>query len=99
MWKYPSHYSRQFHAHEHATHEEGHEDADKRDTQQQDAIQPRRRRLVRLVKDDEAESSEGEEEGGCQTFHDVLSVDSVLHERHLIKPQHGAGVQQWRNNF
>lgn len=34
------------------------------------------------VQDDEAESTEGEEEGGGQAFHDVLAIDAIRHERH-----------------
>jgi len=72
----------QFHAHEDATHEERHEDAHKGDTQQEDPVETRRRRFVRLVKHDKAKPAESEEKTRGETFHDVLAVHSVLHERH-----------------
>jgi len=43
----------------------------------------RKRWLISPIRYDEAHSSESEEETGRDALHDVLTVEVILHERHL----------------
>ena len=54
------HISGQLHSHKHSAHEERQQDANKGDAKQQDAIESRRGRLVRLIQHDESQSAHGE---------------------------------------
>ena len=74
------HISGQLHSHKHSAHEERQQDANKGDAKEQDAIESRRGRLVRLIQHDESQSAHGEEEARGQSLHDVLAVDAVWHE-------------------
>ena len=88
---------RQFDAHEDPTHEEGNEDAGKAHTQQQNAVEARHEWLVHLVQHNEAQATKGKHETGRQPLHDVLAIDTVWHERHLVG--HDNSVHQFNILF
>ena len=76
---------REFHAHKETTHKERHHHTDECHGQQQYSIQPRCRRLIRLIQNHKPESSHCEQKTGCQTLHDILTIDAILHKCHLKK--------------
>lgn len=76
--------SRQFHPHEDSAHEEGDEDADEASGEKNDPVESGHGGFVGLIEDDETESTEGKQEARCKSLHDVLAIDSVLHEGHLF---------------
>lgn len=77
--------ARKFHAHEDSAHEEGNQNAHGSHTQQQNAIQSRSAWLVSLVENDESETSHREQEARRKTLHDVLAINTILHERHRTR--------------
>jgi len=76
------HVSRQLHAHEHSTSEERHNHTEEPETGQHCTIELGHRRIVRQVQQDKTKPTKCEHEAGCQSFHDVLSVHTILHEGH-----------------
>lgn len=72
--------SRQLHSHKDPGGYERHDDADKANRDEQNAIESRHERILRLVKNHKAQGADREEKARSQAFHDVLTIDSIRHE-------------------
>ena len=73
--------ARKLHSHENPRRNERHDDEDEAHGYEQNFVQLRFARRVRLVHDDEAESSDREQEAAGKPLHDVLTIYPVRHER------------------
>lgn len=75
----------QLHAHEQPGGEEGDQDENESHGGQQQAVEVRLARRVRLVHDDESQSADGEQEAAGQALHDVLPIHTVGHKGHWTR--------------
>ena len=70
----------EFHPHEDPSCKEWDQNADEPNRYEDHSTEFRGQWVVSLVQDYEAERTDSEHEGSSQTFHDVLTIDSIRHE-------------------
>ncbi len=71
-------YSRQLDAHKHAACEERHHDTEKPKGHQHDPVEPSETSEVATFQYNEPQTTQDKQKTRHQTFHDVLTVDTIL---------------------
>ena len=93
------HHLRQLDAHKGEAAGEADQDAGEADADEHHPVAARRGRVVGTVQQDEAEAAHSEEERRRQTLHDVLAVDAVRQERHLMQTRRLSVNQEWESGM